>query len=225
MDRRLLLTGAGALVLAGGALGYRALRPDGDGLPNLPGSASAQSNATDADFARVPDISRGNPSARVKVIEYASFTCPHCANFHRNVYPQIEASYIAPGKIHYVKREVYFDRYGLWAAMVARCGDQNRYHAMVDLIYQHQREWAGSNDPAEVVENLRRLGRRSGLTSTELDACLNDTDQARAMVSVYQHHAARDEIRSTPSFVINGQLYSNMSYADFAAILDSKLGT
>lgn len=224
MDRRLLLAGAGAMVVAGGALGYRMLRPGDDGLPSLPGSASAQSNASDEDFARVPDISRGNPAAAVTVIEYASFTCPHCANFHRTVYPQIEAAYIAPGKIHYIMREVYFDRYGLWAAMVARCGDQNRYQAMVDLIYQHQREWAASNDPAEVVENLRRLGRRSGLTSTELDSCLNDADQARAMVAVYQHHAARDEIRSTPSFVINGQLYSNMSFAEFSAILDSKLG-
>ena len=73
------------------------------------------------------DIVLGDDNAPVTVIEYASFTCPHCASFHINTWPRFKAEYIDTGKVRFILREVYFDRYGLWASMVARCGgaDEN----------------------------------------------------------------------------------------------------
>jgi protein-disulfide isomerase len=224
MDRRYFIA-AGALAIAGGA-GFWLTRPGLPGATGLVGEAAAQGTeaATEADFARVPDMIKGDPDAPITVIEYASFTCPHCASFHLNVMPRLQSAYIDTGKVRFINREVYFDRYGLWAAMLARCGDEARYFPMIDMIYQEQRDWAGSNDPAAVADNLRRLGRRSGLTTDEVDACLQDADMARAMVAVYQHHAAQDQVQATPSFVIDGERHSNMSFEAFAEILDAKLG-
>lgn len=223
MDRRYFIAASG-LVVAGGA-GWWLSRPGGAGTSALVTGAEAQGTdaATAADFAMVPDMIKGAEDAPVTVIEYASFTCPHCANFHLNVLPRLQDAYIDTGKVRFISREVYFDRYGLWAAMLARCGDSARYFPMIDMIYANQRDWAGSNDPAVVADNLRALGRRSGLTNDEVDACLQDGDMARAMVAVYQHHATQDRVESTPSFVINGERYSNMSFEAFASILDAKL--
>lgn len=182
-------------------------------------------NSDAVDTSRVLEMSIGNPDAEVTVIEYASFTCPHCRNFHEGPFKQLKADYIDTGKIHFIYREVYFDRFGLWAGMLARCGGEERYFGLVDLLYQTQRDWTAGGDPAVVADNLRRLGRTAGFSDEEVNACLQDGELAQAMVAVYQENATADEITSTPSFVINGQKYSNMSYADFAAILDEELGS
>ena len=212
-----------ALAVAAG-MGWWMLAPSGaPSMPQLAGPAEAQAAAA-ADFDRVPDMVRGNADAAVTVIEYASFTCPHCANFHTRVFPELAASFIDTGQVRWIKREVYFDRPGLWAAMLARCGDDSRYFPMVDLIYQNQRDWSASNDPAVIAENLRALGRRTGLSNDEIDACMMDAEQAQAMVAVYQHHATEHGINSTPSFVIEGERHSNMSLEAFTELLDGKLG-
>lgn len=186
-------------------------------------TATATVATTEMRALHALDMPLGNPESSVVMVEYSSFTCPHCATFHLNVLPRLQSAYIDTGKVRFINREVYFDRYGLWAAMLARCGGEARYFPMLDMIYQEQRDWTASNDPAVVAESLRRLGRRSGLTTDEVDACLQDADMARAMVAVYQHHAAQDEVQATPSFVIDGEKHSNMGFDAFAAILDAKL--
>lgn len=209
-------------IVAGGAAWWSSQQASGTQLPQL-GAAEAQTTG-DADTSRVIEMTLGNPDAPVTVVEYASFTCPHCANFHRNVLPEIKANYIDSGQVHWIKREVYFDPYGLWAGMVARCGGEERYFGIVDMIYETQRDWAAGNDGAQVADNLRRLGRRAGLNNDELNACLEDQDMAQAMVAVYQANASADNVRATPSFMINGTAHPNMSYGDFATVLDGLLG-
>lgn len=170
------------------------------------------------------DMPLGNLEAPVVVVEYSSFTCPHCAAFNAGPFQQLKAEFIDTGRILYLKREVYFDRFGLWAGMVARCAGPERYHALAGLIYEQQRVWAASGDPAIVAENLRRLGRQAGMETAQIDACLGDGDKALALTEFYQANATADNIRATPTFMINGQQYSNMPYADFARILNEKLG-
>lgn len=221
MDRRLFLAlGGSGLALAGGGMW---LAPPRGERAALPGMAAAQEAPDSPAFDLVPDMVKGDPDAPVEVIEYASLTCPHCANFHGNVLPRLIENYIDPGYVRFIHREVYFDRYGLWAGMLARCGDDSRYFPMLDLIYEQQQDWAGSSDPAEVAENLRRLGRQSGLSGDEVDACMMDGDQAEAMVGVYQHHVTVHEVNATPTFIIDGEKHSNMSYEEFAALLDARL--
>ena len=186
-----------------------------------PAAAEAEAPAEDAPLYR--EMSLGNPDAEVTIIEYASFTCPHCATFHRTVMPQLRENYIDTGLVQFINREVYFDAYGLWAGMLARCGGGDRYFGIVDMLYETQREWAGSSDGAQVAENLRRMGRIAGFTTEEVNACLEDRAMAEALVTEYQTNAEADNIRGTPSFVIDGTLYSNMSYAEFSGLLDGLL--
>lgn len=175
-----------------------------------------------AEIAEIEDMVMGDPDAPVTVIEYASFTCPHCANFHATTFKELKKSYIDTGKVRFIHREVFFDRYGLWAAMVARCGGQLRYFGVADLIYTDQQSWT-QGEPAQIADNLRRIGRTSGLSNDQLDACLQDAEKAQALVAWNDANTKADGISGTPSFVIEGELYSNMSYADFAALLDEKL--
>ncbi|MFV0243712.1 MAG: DsbA family protein [Qingshengfaniella sp.] len=193
----------------------------------LAGPAAAQDATQSTQTAPVPTIQEmalGAEDAPVTVVEYASFTCNHCAAFHENQFKDIKENYIDTGKVRMIFREVYFDRYGLWASMVARCGGSERYFGISDMIFDQQRDWISGGDPTAAVEALRRIGKTAGLTDDDLNACLADSAKAEALVAWYQTNAETDGIDSTPSFIINGTQYGNMSYADFAKVLDEKLG-
>lgn len=185
-------------------------------------TAPATAEAAQQDHAR--DIVLGQADAPVTFIEYGSFTCPHCANFSNQVFPQLQAEYIDTGKVKFIHREVYFDRYGLWAAMVARCGGDLRYYGFVKTIYATQREWAASDDPAAVAENLRRMGRTAGLTDDQVNACLADSDMAQALVTAYQERANADQIEGTPTFFINGKKHGNLPWSEMKKLIDAELG-
>ena len=219
MNRRTLLATGGAAALVAGAFALNLSSPQ-NGL--LVGMANAQTD-TPADPAAIPDMVIGSADAPVKITEYASFTCPHCANFHATVWPQLKANYIDTGKVQFTYREVYFDRFGLWASMMARCGGEMRFFGMTDMIYDKQRDWTASGDPATIAQDLRKLGKTAGLTDAMLDECMNDAAQAQNLVAWFEANAKADDINSTPSFIINGTKYSNMSYEDMAKIIDDAI--
>ena len=220
MKRRTLLATGGVAVLVGGAFALNLNSPQNN---LLVGMANAQTD-TPADPAAIPDMVIGSADAPVKMTEYASFTCPHCANFHATVWPQLKANYIDTGKVQFTYREVYFDRFGLWASMMARCGGEMRFFGIADMIYDKQRDWTASGDPATIAQDLRKLGKTAGLTDAMLDECMNDAAQAQNLVAWYEANAKADDINSTPSFLINGTKYSNMSYEDMAKIIDDAIG-
>lgn len=193
------------------------------GLLPFAGSAQEATTETAPAVVEVQDYSIGNADSTVKVVEYASFTCPHCAAFHANVWPQLKVDYIDTGKIQFTYREVYFDRYGLWAAMVARCGGEMRYFGIIDMLFDQQKEWAASDDPNVVVGNLRTIGKAAGLDDAALDICLKDGAMAEAMVASFEANMEADGVEGTPTFIINGTKHSNMSYEDMKAILDAEL--
>ena len=119
--------------------------------------AGLGSDAAATDTVVIPDMELGNPEAQVTVIEYASFTCPHCARFHAETFPRLMADYIEPGRIRFIYREVFFDRYGLWAALVARCGGPERYFGIAGELYRSQEAWRGQTDPMVAAEEMRAL--------------------------------------------------------------------
>ena len=223
MQRRAMLLGGATGVLGAGAY----LLWDGRGgqrfqtePPLTPFTAANAQEVTD--LPDVPEMSKGNPDSGVTLIEYASFTCPHCRSFHTNVLPDLTRDYIDTGLINFVYREVYFDRYGLWAGMVARCGGPLRYFGIVDLIYAQQSEWT-QGSPAEIAENLRRIGRTAGLSNEELDACMTDAAMAEAMIANYEAQMEVHQIAGTPAFVLNEELHGNMNYTDMRALLDTAI--
>ena len=212
-----------ALVAIAG-LGAWALIPAKSAQSLLPvGAAEAQATTGEAQEVTISDMTLGNPDAKVTLMEYASFTCPHCANFHATVFRDLKKDYIDTGKVHFVYREVFFDRYGLWAAMVARCGGEMKYFGISDILYSTQQEWAASDDPNVVVGNLKKIGLTAGMDGTQLDSCMRDGAMAQAMIDHYEANMKEFDVKGTPTLVINGTVHSNMTYADLKVILDAEL--
>ena len=178
--------------------------------------------------ASIQDYGIGDPNAKVQIVEYLSFTCPHCEHFHAEVYPLLKSEFIDKGLVRLIYHEVYFDRYGLWGAMLARCGGPTRYIGIVDMLYNKQIEWAGNSDPTVAVDQLKKIGLIAGISNAEADKCLQDQAMAKALVAHYQANLAKDydkahPFHGTPSFIINGVRYDNMAWSDMKKIIDDDL--
>ena len=163
----------------------------------------------------IQEMSIGAEDAPITVIEYASFTCPHCANFHSDVLPSIKENYIDTGKVRMIYRGVYFDQLGLWADMMARCGGPDKYFGLAALVYEKQSEWTSAESAVSVVDNLYAIGRLAGLNDADMKACMQNNETAQDLVKSSTENAEADGINATPTFVINGQTMSNMAYSGF----------
>ena len=164
----------------------------------------------------------GDKKAPVVIIEYSSFTCPHCATFHTEILPKLKADYIDSGKVLLEYREVYFDGPGLWAGLLARCQGNQKYFPMIDLIFRKQKDWARGNRD-EIINGLLSVGRQSGLTDEKSKMCMEDSNLAEELIEIFKKNTTADGISSTPSFVINGELIQNMSYDELKKVIDGKL--
>ena len=189
---------------------------------DLPYSVSAEEASEEIN--PIEEMVQGEEDAPIELIEYASFTCPHCATFHADVYPELKINYIDKGLVKFIYREVYFDKYGMWASMIARCAGSDRFFGMTDQIYRKQSDWARAESDLAIVTQLRKIGLLAGLDESQLNACLQDGLKLRALVEWYSENAKRDEIKSTPTLVINGEKHSNQSYEQLTEILDAILG-
>lgn len=169
------------------------------------------------------DIPLGDEDAPVTVIEYASFTCPHCAAFHQQTWPQVKEQYVETGKVKFILREVYFDKYGLWASMVARCAGEKAFYPLAEAYLAKQDAWMKVPEN-QIGQEIARIGRLNGLSSQQLDACLSDQDYAKALIEQYQQNAAQHEVSSTPTFIINGEKHAgNMPFEQFAQLIEAEL--
>ncbi len=193
--------------------------------PANPLIGAAEAQEADLDTSTIVEMVQGAEDAPVEIIEYASYTCPHCANFHQGAYKQLKKDFIDTGKVKFTYREVYFDRYGLWASMVARCAGPDKFFGITDLLYEGQSEWTRAGGPAEIVDELRKIGRLAGIDNDQLEACLQDGARAQTLVAWYQENAERDGIQATPSFIVNGNKVENQSYDDFKALIEAELGS
>ena len=171
------------------------------------------------------EMSKGNEDAPVVFVEYASLTCPACAAFHSNVYPQLNKEYIETGKVKFIHREIYFDKAGLWAALTARCTNGvNRYFGMLDLLYSEQPIWSRNESSDKIVESLLKISTKSGIEKAKAISCLEDQEKALDLVNEFQFYVNKDAIESTPTFIINGKKYANRPYDELKKIIDKELG-
>ena len=171
------------------------------------------------------EMSKGNDNAPVVFVEYASLTCPACAAFHSNVYPQLNKEYIETGKVKFIHREIYFDKAGLWAALTARCSNVvNRYFGMLELLYSEQAIWSRYESSDKIVDALLRISAKSGIEKAKAISCLEDQEKALDLVNEFRIYVDKDAIESTPTFIINGKKYTNRSYDELKKIIDKELG-
>lgn len=221
MDRRTLMIGGGAaaVVVAGGAW-FATQQPQQPGTTQIATVTTEEAATTDT--SGITEMTLGSDDAPITMVEYASFTCPHCASFHRSVFKDLKTDYIDTGKVKFIYRDVYFDQFGLWAAMIARC-EPTRFFGVSGMLYDQQKDWIGDANPAGIAERLRKIGLVAGLENDQMEACLADEDKARSLVAWYQENATADDVTGTPTLIIDGEKHSNMTYKDLKEILDAKL--
>lgn len=155
---------------------------------------------------RMADRALGNPSAK-RVEEWFSFTCPHCARFAADVFPQVEAKLIDTGKIYYVFKEYPRDQTDLLAAMVARSLPPSRYEPFMMELFRTQAHWAfdSSVDPKDELAKMAAL---AGMPREMFDKVAADEALKNAILAAQAGAEKTYDIESTPSFVISGHVHS-----------------
>ena len=171
----------------------------------------------------LPDVVLGEASAPVTVVEYASFTCPHCAAFHDENFPKLKAEYIDTGKVRFIQRDVYFDQVGLWAGVLARCGGDDKYYAVSGMLFGQQKSWMNAKTGDDLVANLRKTGAAAGFSDAQMDACWADQARVEQLVATFQQNATADGIEGTPTFIIGGEKVANGPWDELKAKIDEKL--
>ncbi len=164
------------------------------------------------------DVVIGDPDAPVTIVEYASMTCPHCADFHSESLPVIRKAFIDTGKAKLILREFPFDPRALAAFMLARCtGDDARRTAMVDVLFDQQAEWARAENASEA---LLRIAKLVGMSQDDFKACLTDKALQQKIVDVQQRGETVFGVSATPTFFVNGDKYSGaLSAEQMAAVI------
>lgn len=163
------------------------------------------------------EIVLGKADAPVTIIEYASMTCPHCANFHLKILPVLKEKYIDTGKVKLAFREFPLDGVALRASMLARCGGETKVYPFIDILFTQQTDWAGSEDPIGALNRIAKLG---GMSQSKFEACLADETLMKQLVQSRQDGADKYDIKGTPSFIIDGKTYDgDTDIEDFDRLL------
>lgn len=199
--RNLLLAVAVAVVVAAAGIYYYVGQPAGSAIP-ITGTALAQP-ADDELLVAGPlgEITLGDPSAPVTVIEYASMTCSHCAHFHETTFTPFKEKYIDTGKVHFIFREFPLDPLATAAFMLARCLPEDRYLPLVDTLFRQQKTWAFTDDPSSALLNIVK---QAGFTQESFNACLTNQQILDGVNWVKDRGANQFEVSATPTFFING---------------------
>ncbi len=181
-------------------------------LPLVQGESSA---------AEVQEQALGAANAPVTIIEYASLTCPHCAEFHKTVLPQLKERFIAPGKVRLVFRDFPLDERALAASALAHCAGPDRYFGFLAVLFETQESWARSDDFASALKQLGKLG---GLSEATVDACLADKALSDKILQSRLDAEQQYSVKSTPTFIIGDQVHAGLRDIDaFAELIQPLL--
>ena len=161
----------------------------------------------------------GNKDAKIVVIEYASMTCIHCANFHKEVYPKIKKNYIDTNKIKFIFRDFPLDKQALFASVLAKCAPKDKYFNFVKLILTNQEKWISNDDT--FMNKLRNIGKLAGLNENKINSCFKDEKLVDNIIRTRSIGEEKYNISSTPSLIINEKKYSAMSYENFEKIIEN----
>lgn len=153
------------------------------------------------------DHAIGNPNATVTVVEYASVTCGHCANWHNAVWPTLREDYIDTGKVRFVFREFPTQpvRLAEVGFMIARCADEDKYFGNIGLQFERQQALMQAAGRGEAQKAYGDIARAAGLSDEEFEACLANEEEFKAMQDVVRDGFERG-VNATPTFFINGEI-------------------
>jgi protein-disulfide isomerase len=184
-------------------------------------SSAAPAAPADAVISLASEEALGNPKAKVTLIEYGSAACPHCARMNNEVLPELKKKYIDTGKVRYVFREILTDPvpFAGTAFMMARCGGDKNYFAILDDVFHQQQAIYESGD---LPGGLLKIGVKYGLDKDKLNACMDD--KAIQGINERNEQANKDGIEASPTFLIGAtKLEGEQSYEALAQALDQQL--
>lgn len=164
----------------------------------------------------------GSPDAPVKIKEFASLSCSHCAHFHKDTFPQVKKDLIDTGKVQFEFINFPLNASAMDAALIALCMPEERYHQFISFLFEQQDKWAFNQDFRKILKQNAKL---LGATEDKLDACLADENMKQALVTRMQEAQTKYDIQSTPSFVINeGAAFSGaLSFSEFEKKVDAAM--
>ncbi len=183
----------------------------------LPISAATVLEVTEDDFVV------GDKNAPVTIIEYASLSCSHCADFHNNTLDDLIKEYVDTGKARIVFRDFPFNYPALLGSMVLRCIPEDVRYDYMNALFQLQQKWV-VRENAKSTQELYKIMQSGGMTKEEFETCTNNVELENTILQALIAAQNEFNIQSTPSFLINGNLVEgNKSIKEFRQIIDKIL--
>jgi protein-disulfide isomerase len=207
ISRRNLLIGTATVVIAaaagGGYYAWSQSRSPATPAPTAPGATLPSGAAAELmEPGPLGEQAVGNANAPVTIIEYASMTCPHCAQFHEQVYPELKKKYVDTGKVRFIFREFPLDPLAAAGFMLARCGDKDKYFPMIETLFAQQKDWVVQKP----LEPLLAIAKQAGFTQESFDKCLANQKVLDGIEEVRTRAAQKFQVTSTPTFFVNGKM-------------------
>ena len=175
--------------------------PADEALTTPPEAPAATGEKVSIDVAKATGVRAiGNPNAPIKIIEYASMTCSHCAHFHNDILPGLKAKYIDTGKVYLEFREFPLDDAALKGTLTARCLPEDKYESFVSLLFKNQEQWAHNVD---YMNSLKQNAKLAGMSDATFEACHNEPMLKLKLAENMQTAKDKWQINATPTFIIN----------------------
>ena len=170
-------------------------------------------------------LSIGSPDAKVTVKVFSSLTCPHCANFHSNVYEKLKDEYIDKGLVKFEHHAFPLDLAALNAEIIVRCqNNRERKFELLTEIYNKQTSWAIGSDINKINALIKKVGLNFDLSEEKMDACLINEQVQDEILEQRIEAQKKYKIESTPTIIINEKKYSGkVDYMQFKKAIDKKL--
>ena len=145
----------------------------------------------------------GSDTAIVKIKVFSSLTCPHCANFHTKVVPEIKREYIDAGKVQLIFIDFPLDQAAFNASKILHCLDKTQQITFLDIIYEIQIQWTNGSNMDDINKNLKKIVKNLGISSAKFDKCLIDEVISDKILNGRIDASRKYSIDSTPTIVIN----------------------
>ncbi len=155
----------------------------------------------------IDEIFIGNNNAKVKVKFYGSYTCPHCANFHNTIYPQLFSNFIKKNLIKFSFIDFPLDGAAFNASKIARCSTKETSILLLEEFYKKQKEWTEGKDIEDINKNLFLIGKKFGLTDEQMQICLKDKEIENKILNDRMNGQNKYGIDATPTIIINEKKY------------------
>ena len=170
-------------------------------------------------------LSIGASDAKITVKVFSSLTCPHCANFHKNIYDSLKKEYIDKGIVKFEHHSFPLDLAALNAEMIVRCHeDKNKSFQLLGEIYKKQNQWAVGSDINPINESIKKIGLDSGLNNDKMDSCLKNENTQDQILNERIEAQKKYKIQSTPTIYINEKKYDGEhKYKQFKKTIEKLL--